>query len=83
MSITNEQKRIQEAAAYGLPQRQTIDVSDLSHEQIEVLRGVLFQHDAQNAAMTREFDLNKPSTPPYRYQEFPRLLYRSKEHKIA
>jgi hypothetical protein len=26
--------------------------------------------------MTREFDLNKPPTQPYRYQEYPRLLYR-------
>jgi hypothetical protein len=73
--LTNGQKQQQEAAAYGLPLRpQTLDVSHMTHEQIEALRGVLFQHDAQNAAMTREFDLNKPPTPPYRYQEYPRLL---------
>jgi len=26
--------------------------------------------------MLREFDLNKPPTQPYRYQEYPRMLYR-------
>jgi hypothetical protein len=82
--LTNEQKRIQETAAYGLPQqRQTLDVSGMTHEQIEALRGVLFQHDAANAAMTREFDLNKPPTPPYRYQEYPRMLYRDTETAIV
>jgi hypothetical protein len=75
MNLTKEQIHQQQAAVYGLPP-QTIDVSHMSHEQIEALRAVLFQHDAQNAAMAREFDLNKPPTPPYRYQEFPRMLYR-------
>ena len=72
--ITEEQKRIQEAAAYGLPQNAGLP-ANYTHEQIEFLRGLIFQHDAQNAAMTREFDLNKPPTPPYRYQEYPRLVY--------
>jgi hypothetical protein len=75
--LTNEQKQKQEAAAFGLPLRpQSLDVSNMTHEQIEALRGVLFRHDARNAAMTREFDLNKPPPPPYRYQEYPRMLYR-------
>ena len=82
--LTNQQIQQQEAAAYGLPLRgQTIDVSGMTHEQIEALRGVLFQHDAANAAMTREFDLNKPPTPPYRYQEFPRMLYRGDQVHIV
>ena len=83
MNLTEEQKQIQQTAVYGLPQRQSIDVSGMSHEQIEALRGVLFQHDAQHAAMTREFDLNKPPTPPYRYQEFPRLVYRDSKTALA
>ena len=82
--LTPEQMQQQEAAAYGLPQRpQSIDVSNMTHEQIEALRGVLFQHDARNAAMQREFDLNKPPTPPYRYQEFPRMLYLGRQTAIV
>ena len=82
--LTNQQIQQQEAAAFGLPLRgQSIDVSGMTHEQIEALRGVLFQHDAQNAAMQREFDLNKPPTPPYRYQEYPRMLYRGDEVHIV
>ena len=76
-NLTDEQKQIQDRAAYGLPQQApSLDVGAMTHEKIEWLRGLIFQHDAQNAAMTREFDLNKPPTPPYRHQEFPRLLYR-------
>ena len=82
--LTEEQKRIQQTAAFGLPlRRQTLDVSNMTHEQIEALRGLLFQYDAQNAAMTREFDLNKPPTPPYRYQEYPRMLYRGAKYTIV
>ena len=33
--------------------------------------------------MTREFDLNKPPTPPYRYQEYPRLVYRGTKTAAA
>jgi hypothetical protein len=80
--ITEEQKRIQEAAAYGLPQNAGLP-ANYTHEQIEFLRGLIFQHDAQNAAMTREFDLNKPPTPPYRYQEFPRLVYRAGDMAVV
>ena len=80
--ITEEQKRIQEAAAYGLPQNAGLP-ANYTHEQIEFLRGLIFQHDAQNAAMTREFDLNKPPTPPYRYQEYPRLVYRGAKTAAA
>jgi hypothetical protein len=59
--LTEEQKRIQETAVYGLPQQQRpLGLNNLTHEQIELLRGVLFQHDAQNAAMTRERDARKP-----------------------
>ena len=83
MSLSDEQKQVQQRAAYGLPQSQSIDVSGMSHEQIEALRSVLFQHDAQHAAMTREFDLNKPPVPPYRYQEFPRLVYRDTKTALA
>jgi len=75
MNLTDEQKRIQETAAYGLPpQQRPLELNNLTHAQIEGLRQVVFQHDAQNAAMTRGFDLNKPPTPPYRYQEYPRML---------
>src|SRR5215472_6991326 len=80
--ITDEQKRQQDAAAYGLP-HQAIDPSKFTHEQIEAFREVVFQRDAANAAMTREFDLNRPPTPPYRYQEFPRMLYLGSATKIV
>jgi hypothetical protein len=84
MGLTNEQMQQQEAAAFGLPLRpQTLDVSNMTHEQVEALRGVLFQYDARNAAMQREFDLNKPPTPPYRYQEYPRMLYLGRETAIV
>jgi hypothetical protein len=82
--LTNEQNRIQQTAAFGLPLRQqSIDVSNMTLEQIEALRGVLFQHDARNAAMTREFDLNNPPKVPYRYQEYPRMLYRGDKTVIV
>jgi len=81
-NLTEQQKRQQEAAAFGLPQAD-IDPSKFTHEQIEAFREVVFARDAANAAMTREFDLNKPPTPPYRYQEFPRMLYRKDKTVIV
>lgn len=59
---------------------------ELSAEDIQRMRMIIAQHDAQQAPMT-EFDLNKPprrhtlapGTPgadgPYQHQAFPRMLY--------
>jgi len=56
---------------------------NLTHEQIEGMRRFVQSYDAQNAAITREFDLNKPPTPPYKYQEYPRMLYRGTQTSIV
>jgi hypothetical protein len=81
-NLTEEQKQIQERAVYGLP-LQGPNSGPMTHEQAEFLRNLLVQHDAQNAAQVREFDLNKPPTPPYRYQEYPRLVYRDGKTQLV
>lgn len=48
---------------------------NLSPEQVEQLRELVLQHDAKNANETREFDLNKPNTPPYKHKPFPTTVY--------
>lgn len=44
----------------------------LTPAEIERMREILAQHDAQGE---QEFDLNKPKVEPYRHQEFPRIVY--------
>lgn len=48
----------------------------LTHQEIERLRQIVIDHDKKNFGGMKEFDLNNPPQEPYRYQEFPRLLYR-------
>src|SRR5215472_18103758 len=78
--ITNEQRRFQQMAAYDLPRESP---GNYTHEQIEGMRRFVQSYDAQNAAIRQEFDLNKPPTPPYRYQEYPRMLYRGAQTAIV
>jgi len=79
-NLSDEQRRIQQAAAFDLPRESP---GNYTHEQIEGMRRFVQSYDAQNAAIRQEFDLNKPPTPPYRYQEYPRMLYRGAQTTIV
>ena len=79
-NLTPTQQREANAAIYGMSGG--FDPNNLTPEQAEFLRGFLTQYDKDHAHVS-EFDLNKPplavtnphAKGPYRYQEFPRVLY--------
>jgi hypothetical protein len=74
--LTKEQKRQAEASIYGLQDSLTpMPNEQFSTEDIDRMRAILAQHDAQNRGGIKEFDLNKPPKEPYTFQEFPKLVY--------
>jgi len=81
-NLTKEQQRAAEAAIYGqsVP---TMPPNALTQEEIERMRTLVAQNDAQGAI--KEFDLNNPVTPPYVYQPFPTTVYHhaTKRNKIV
>lgn len=85
-NLTQQQQREAEAAIYGLaPQQQmSIDLSQLTPDQIEQLRAMLNQSQ-QKAGQVNSFDLNNPPVAPYSYQPFPKMIYHheSGKHKIV
>lgn len=48
--------------------------AQLSHEEIERMRQIVQQHDAERKPM-QVFDLNNPPKEPYRFQKFPMMVY--------
>ncbi len=81
-NLTKEQKRAAEAAVYGQPVP-TMPPNALTQEEIERMRTLVAQNDAQGAV--KEFDLNNPQTPPYVFQPFPTTVYHhaTKRNKIV
>jgi hypothetical protein len=80
-NLTKEQKRAAEAAVYGqsVP---TMPTNALTPEEIERMRTLVAQNDAQTAV--KEFDLNNPPQVPYVYQPFPTTVYhRTKGNKVV
>lgn len=57
----------------------------LTHEELERMRELVFAHDKQTQLGMKEFDLNKPAKEPYRFQKFPSMVYdlRTGKHKIV
>lgn len=81
-NLTKEQKREAEAAIYGLSTKPM----EFNHDEIERMRAMIAQHDAQQAKQgIQEFDLNNPPKQPYRFQEFPKLVYdhETRAHKAV
>jgi hypothetical protein len=75
-NLTDAQKRAAEAAIYGLPtDLHSMNISPLSHDEIERMRQIVMQHDSEGKRTMNEFDLNNPPKTPYRHQEFPRIVY--------
>ena len=77
-SLTQEQKREQEAAIYGLSSNQKrpmLDISQLTQEDIAQLRSLLNAGGDEAQGQVKEFDLNNPPKQPYVYQPFPRVVY--------
>jgi hypothetical protein len=70
--LTKQQRAEQERAIYGVPEV-PMDISQLSHEDIEKMRQIVQAHD--NNGKINTFDLNKPPQEPYRFREFPCMLY--------
>jgi hypothetical protein len=74
-SLTKEEQRRAEAAIYGLEENTMSPTGtiQLTHEEAEKVRALLNQHD--RATAPQQFDLNKPPTPAYKHQDFPRVVY--------
>src|SRR5215472_14197564 len=72
-NLSKEQRREQEAAIYGLSTKEM--TNQISPEEIERMRQIVAQHDQTNKQGIREFDLNDPPKLPYRYQEYPKVVY--------
>ncbi len=58
---------------------------DLTPQDAERLRQILDAYQAKNPQRMQEFDLAKPPTPPYRHQEYPKVMYHhgTARHKQA
>lgn len=56
----------------------SVDISNLSAEQIEALREILLQADKNSSQNV--FDLSKPPKEQYVYQEFPKVMYSEHGH---
>src|SRR6516164_1439367 len=72
-NLTKEQRREAEAAIYGLSTNEMIN--QISPEEIERMRAIIAQHDQTNKGGIKEFDLNNPPRLPYRFQEYPKVVY--------
>lgn len=68
-NLTAKQRREQLAALYGV----TVN-PELSREEIERMRQIVKQHDAQHKPL-QVFDLNNPPKQPYHFQKFPMMVY--------
>lgn len=80
-NLTEQQQREAEQALYGLDKGPTMS-PEPTHEEYERMRQILAQHDAKTAQNSmKEFDLNKPPSKPYIYQEFPFLMYHHQTKK--
>ena len=66
------------AAVYGQSPMSPQD-DNLTYEDRVRMRRMLDQLDQKEAGGQKEFDLNKPPTPPYRYREYPFLMYHPTE----
>jgi hypothetical protein len=85
-SLTKQQRFEQEAAIYGLhpeQQRKHMQNNNFTPAQLDQMRAILEAHDDGKRGVIKEFDLNKPPQAPYRYEEFPRLVYRAGKHQLA
>jgi hypothetical protein len=75
-NLTRAQQHEALAAIYGIQETKPME---LTHEEIERMREIVASHDSTNKGGIREFDLNNPPKQPYKYQEFPRLVYHHKK----
>ncbi len=74
-TLTENQQQEAMESLYGL-ERDPMSPDPLSNDEIDRMRQIIAQHDAKTAQTAmKEFDLNKPSSGPYVYREFPFLLY--------
>lgn len=85
--MTRQERQEAEAQVYGLT-RTPMTPGQFSSEDIERMRAFLAQHDAASGkgpGVIKEFDLNNPPKEPYRFQEFPKLVYDHDElkHKVV
>lgn len=49
-------------------------MQELSHAELERMRQIVQQHDAQSKPM-KTIDLNNPPKEPYIFQKFPKMVY--------
>ena len=51
-------------------------------EELQQMRQILAREDSRSAQITH-FDLNHPPTPPYHFQEYPKMVYKNGEFQIV
>ncbi|HXO85461.1 MAG TPA: hypothetical protein VN803_08040 [Gemmatimonadales bacterium] len=56
--------------------------NNMTIEDIERMRELVRAFDGQGSKI-KEFDLNNPPQAPYRYQEFPRVVYHHAERTMT
>jgi hypothetical protein len=79
---TAQQKREQEIALYGgQPEEIAMAERQFTAEEIENMRLAVARHDQHEGI--KEFDLNNPPKKQYIHQEFPKMMYRGGERKVA
>lgn len=74
-NLTKEQRQDQMAALYGVKM-------DLSHAELERMRQIVKDHDAQRQPM-KTIDLNNPPREAYSFQKFPKMVYGGGETLIV
>jgi hypothetical protein len=83
-NLTKAQVREQVEALYGEKKTMNVDVNNLNTRDLASLESLIAQLKSKEGgtAGLKEFDLNKPPVPPYRYQHFPRMLYKFAEGEV-
>lgn len=79
-ALTRDQKREAEAAIYGLEGDTSLSSPQITPQEIERMRQLVAQHDSQGGI--KDFDLNNPPRLPYKYQEYPRIVYHHADRKM-
>lgn len=84
-NLTTQQQNEAMASLYSPPQQQgNVNIS-LTPEQYRLLQMLQAQAGNLMDQPIKEFDLNKPPVEPYRYHEFPQMLYQheTRQYRIV
>lgn len=75
-NLTPKEEREALRAVYGIAEKdEDMTPQELSYEERIKMRRYLDSLDQKEAGGMKEFDLNKPPTPPYVFREYPFTMY--------